>query len=449
MSAPTPVAPKRRELTRRHLILFAISSVTGARPIAQAAHAGAASILLWVLAAIGVMMPLAAACADLTARSPGTGGMYGWARDDFGPWHGFLCFWIYWMGIAFWFPAAAMLYSSVAIFGLGPGYAHLADNRICVIAVSLTAMWLALGTNLIGLGFGKWTENLGAICGTLLCVVLCSAAVLVWWRSGTAGSLFAFPRMNLDTASFWPNIAFGMTGMELVGMMGAEIADPRRDVRRAAWVSAVFGCVFFISITLALLVLSRPENLSELYGVAQGGAIVGRLLGANFLGPLVAILIIGNAIGQFGSCGTATSQLPLGAGVDSLLPSAFGRVHPRWGTPYLSILLLGAIASFLILVVQTGDSMRGAYNALLSLMTVGSFLPFFYIYASAWKAGLRVIAAIGISVTASVLIWSAIPTRAVESLLLFEMKLVLGTLAMIGSGWLIYRSSHRHRNWTD
>jgi amino acid transporter len=234
-----------------------------------------------------------------------------------------------------------------------------------------------------------------------------------------------------------------MTGIELIGMMGGEIADPQRDVRRAAWVATVFGCAFFISITLSLLVLSRPENLSEFYGVVQGGFIGGRLLGANILGGLVAILIIGNAIGQFGSCGTATSQLPLAAGVDSLLPSTFARVHPRWGTPYLSILLLGAVASFLILIIQTGDSMRGAYNALLSLMTIGSFLPFFYLYASAWKAGQRVIAAIGICVTASVLVCSAIPTEAVESLLLFEIKLILGTLGMIGSGWLIYRSSKR------
>jgi hypothetical protein len=87
--------------------------------------------------------------------------------------------------------------------------------------------------------------------------------------------------------------------------------------------------------------------------------------------------------------------------------------------------------------------MRGAYNALVSLMTVGSFLPFFYIYASAWKAGLRVIAAIGTSVTASVLVCSTIPTGAVESPLLFEIKLILGMLGMIGSGWLIYRSSQR------
>ena len=62
----------------------------------------------------------------------------------------------------------------------------------------------------------------------------------------------------------------------------------------------------------------------------------------------------------------------MAAGVDELLPAVFARVHPRWATPHFSILLLGAIASFLIIAVQTGESVRGAYNTLVSLMTIGS-----------------------------------------------------------------------------
>ena len=92
MSAPAKVPTLRRELSPRHLTLFAISSVIGTRPIAEAAHAGAASIILWILAVAGVLMPLGVACAALTARYPRSGGLYLWARNDFGPWHGFLCF---------------------------------------------------------------------------------------------------------------------------------------------------------------------------------------------------------------------------------------------------------------------------------------------------------------------------------------------------------------------
>ena len=226
-------------------------------------------------------------------------------------------------------------------------------------------------------------------------------------------------------------------------MMGDEIEDPRRNVPRAALVATAFGCVFYISMTLALLVLSRPEEISELYGLAQGGFLAGRMLGTSVLGPLIAILIIGNSIGILGSCGTAASRLPMAAGVDHLLPPIFARIHPRWATPHFSILLLGWVATVLIIAVQAGDSLRGAYNALVSLMTIGSFLPFLYIYASAWKAGWRITAAVGMSVTVIVLACSVIPTGAVESVGLFEAKLAAGTLGMIGSAWLIYRSRRR------
>jgi amino acid transporter len=130
----------------------------------------------------------------------------------------------------------------------------------------------------------------------------------------------------------------------------------------------------------------------------------------------------------------------MAAGVDKLLPAAFARVHPRWATPHVSILLLGLVSSFLLIVIQTGDSLRAAYQSLVSLMAVGSFLPFLYIYASTWKAGRRNTAVVGMTTTLIVLACSAIPTGSVGSVWLFEAKLAAGTVGMIGSAWLIYRS---------
>src|ERR1019366_7568561 len=100
----------RRELGLRDITLFAIACIVGTRWIPAAAHAGPGSLTLWVLAAVFLVIPLARAVAVLTVKYPGTGGLYLWTRRDFGPWHGFLAFWVYWVGIAFWFPSAAMFY---------------------------------------------------------------------------------------------------------------------------------------------------------------------------------------------------------------------------------------------------------------------------------------------------------------------------------------------------
>ena len=248
-----PHARLRRELGLRDITLFAIACIVGTRWIASAAHAGPGSILLWLLAALFFVIPLAIATASLTARHPAAGGLYVWTRFDFGPWHGFLAFWIYWVGIAFWFPSAAIFYMSIAASTLGPSYEHLAANRTYLVASSLVAIWIALGTNMVGVKIGKWTENLGAAASWVLGAVLVVAALLVWKRNGPATPFHLLPDFSWDTASFLATIAYAMTGFEMVGFMGGEIRHPKRDIKRAAWVASIFTTVSTAGTTMAML----------------------------------------------------------------------------------------------------------------------------------------------------------------------------------------------------
>src|SRR2546426_4053050 len=120
-----PLPGLKRELGLRDLTVFAIVCVTSARWIPIAAHAGTGSLSLWLLAVVFFVVPLTIAVAALVAKYPGAGGLYLWTRNDFGPWNGFLCFWSYWIGIAFLFPTAALLYTKVGFSLLGNTHAHL------------------------------------------------------------------------------------------------------------------------------------------------------------------------------------------------------------------------------------------------------------------------------------------------------------------------------------
>lgn len=429
----------RRELGLRDITLFAITCIVGTRWIAGAAHAGPGAVTLWFLAAVFFVAPLAVAVAALAVKYPGAGGLYLWTRGDFGPWHGFLCFWIYWMGIAFWFPSAAMFYMSVAVYTLGPAFQHLANDRHYVLTASLAAICIGLGTNLVGLKVGKWTQNIGGIATWLMGGLLVIIAVLVWTKVGAATPLHLAPKWSWDTVNFWSTIAYAMTGLELAGLMGAEIRDPERTLPRAGWIASGFAAAFYISTTIALLVILRPENINELNGLAEAGETAGRTLGIMWLSPAIALLVSLTALGQIGSFGTAVSRLPFAVGVDRLLPAAFGKVHPRWGTPYISILTLGAVASFLLIAIQAGDTMRAAYQELVSLMVIAGFIPYLYIFGSAWKAGRRISALSGWSISVMALVCSVVPTAEIHNVWLFEGKLAIGTLAVIGSAWLVYR----------
>ena len=429
----------RRELGLRDLTLFAVTCIVGTRWIAAAAHAGPGSVTLWLLAALLFMMPLAVAVAALTVKYPGTGGLYVWARNDFGPWHGFLCFWSYWIGIAFLIPSAAMFYMSAGAYTLGPSFAHLADNRLYLVVASLVAIWLALGTNLVGMRIGKWTENIGGIATWMLGAVLIVVAALLWNKRGPATPIHIAPTWSWNTVSFWAVIAYAMSGLEMAGLIGGEIHDPERTIPRAGWLASGIATLFYALTTIALLVILRPENISEMNGLAEAGETAAQLLGAAWLAPTIAVLVIASAVGAFGGWGTSVSRLPFAVGVDKLLPAAFGKVHPRWGTPHISILVFGGVASFLLIAIQLGDSMRAAYQALVSLMVVTGFFPYLYIFGSAWKAGKRVSAISGWAITLLAILTSIVPTAEVTNIWLFESKIAVGTAAVIATAWLLYR----------
>jgi hypothetical protein len=102
------------------------------------------------------------------------------------------------------------------------------------------------------------------------------------------------------------------------------------------------------------------------------------------------------------------------------------------------------VSSVLLILIQFGDTMRAAYQALLSLMVLSGFIPYLYVFASAWKCGRRLAAASGMAITLLTLVSSVVPTGQVSNVWLFEAKLLGGAALMIGSAWLVYRRRLTH-----
>ena len=166
------------------------------------------------------------AVAALMKKYPGPGGLYLWTREDFGPWHGFLSFWTYWFSIALTLPGSAMFAMSVSAYTFGPRFAYLADNRAYVLISSLLGIWIALGTNMVGMKVGKWTENAGGFTSWMVAALLVGAAALVWRTHGSVTPMNIWPVWNWDTLSLFGGIAYALSGMELLGMMSSDIRSP-------------------------------------------------------------------------------------------------------------------------------------------------------------------------------------------------------------------------------
>ena len=192
------------------------------------------------MGAVFFVVPLAIAVTSLAVRHPEAGGLYLWTRADYGQWHGFLAFWAYWIGIAFWFPSATMFYMSAALHGLG-----LPVTQMLVVGASLAAIWVALLLNLVGVGVGKWLENAGGAAAWMVSGLFVVLAAAVWWKRGSATPLNFAPTFDWSTVNFWATIAYAMSGFELTGMIAGEVKDPARTMPRAGAIASGCAAVFY------------------------------------------------------------------------------------------------------------------------------------------------------------------------------------------------------------
>src|SRR5260370_22167432 len=86
-----------RVMTLRDVVLFNISAIVGLRWLTTAGRIGPASLSLWVLAMVIFFVPSAMAVRGLSDIDPGEGGLYRWGTRAFGPTHGVIAGWGYWV----------------------------------------------------------------------------------------------------------------------------------------------------------------------------------------------------------------------------------------------------------------------------------------------------------------------------------------------------------------
>jgi len=140
------------------------------------------------------------------------------------------------------------------------------------------------------------------------------------------------------------------------------------------------------------------------------------------------------------------------SGLDRYLPAAFGRVHPKHGTPHIALLVFGALSTLILSMSFAGATVREAYLTLLDLSLVLQNLAYLYIfgallriafgrehtpYLGKWKT--RAAAISGILTTSIGTAVSFIPSRQISLVLAFEVKLVLTSVLFLGIAALLFR----------
>jgi amino acid transporter len=270
------------------------------------------------------------------------------------------------------------------------------------------------------------------------------------------------PHADLKNAVFWSTIFFAFGGCETGSFMGEEIKNARRTIPRALIVSGIVLAASYITGTIALLVALPSAEISGLGGFVTAVQVLCSRLGLSWIVILIALLVALNTIGGAASFLSSTSRLPFVAGIDRYLPNAFGRVHAKWGTPWVAVVSYGVAGMLCALLSQAGSTVQSAYDLLVSMSIITYFIPFVFLFLAMIRlqgepypegafrlpGGSPVailIASTGLITTVLTIVLAIIPSSDEPHKVIATAKLIGSTLLLIGVGIAVYWNAGRRK----
>ena len=441
-------------------LLYIVTGVS-LRWIATAAAAGPGSVLIWIGAFLLFYVPFALAVLELSSRHPDEGGLYAWTRRAFGDFPGFIAGWCYWTSNLPYFPAVFYFAASNALYMGGASWMGLDQSPAYFMWFALLSLGLIAALNIVGLKHARWLHNIGAYGMWIPVAVVIVMGVVSWERFGSATQFTAAtmaPSFHFKDMVFWASLAFAFSGCETASFMSGEIKDARRTIPRALVVAGFVIAACYILGTIAVLVALPAGQVDSLAGLMQAITATAVKLGWVWIVPAVALLITVGNLGAAGGFLAATSRIPFAVGIDKMLPPAFGKLHPRFGTPHVAILTQAGLGAVFVFLGQAGTSVKGAYDVLVSMGIITAFIPFVFVFLALIRlqgepAGPDVIripggrpvaillGCIGLATTLCAIGLAAIPAADEPNKPLAVLKIVGLTAVLLGIGWTIYASS--------
>jgi basic amino acid/polyamine antiporter, APA family len=350
-------ASLRRELGPWDLTAIGVNQVIGGAvfslPAVIAANTGAWSP--WMVAAIGIVsMLIALTFAEIASRFDATGGAYLYTRAAFGRLAGFEVGWMLWFTrVASWAAVINVLVASLGFYW--PGVTT--GTPRAVLITTIIAILAAI--NIRGIRQSSLVVNVLTIGKLLpLAVFIGIGLWFVDWSRLYPGPIPS--ATNLSATGLLLIYAFG--GYEIVPIPGGEARNPRRDIP--------FALIMTIVIVSAVMTLAQIVAIGTLPALATSKTPLADAAAAFLGAGGAAMLTIGAVISVTGaSMGGALSgsRNLFALAEQGDLPAFFGRVHSRFRTPVVAILITSSVTLMLAL---TGTFQSMATTSAISRLVV-------------------------------------------------------------------------------
>jgi amino acid transporter len=354
-----------RTLTWLDLSAIGVNQILGASVFLIGAPL-AASLGSYSLPAIAIVglanILIGFTMAEVASRFDATGGPYLYTRIAFGRFAGLQVGWLQWMVRVTTYAAVANALS-IPVGQLWPA-ASIGMSRVCVVVVTA-----GIFTAVVVRGMRQSANLVNALgvlkVSVLLCVIVLGASEL---------SSLSFPAINAlnarDSVAALLLLVFTFGGFEVVTVPAGETRAPRHSMPIALPVA--ISVVALLSILLQWVLLSVVPNLPNSSTPVADAA-------RQFLGPAGEIYVsagmaLSIAGGMFGGL-LAASRVLFAMADCGDLPHGLAKLHPRYNTPYVSVVLTG--------VAVVAVSLNGSFISLAAASAVTRLIMYLAVCAAA------------------------------------------------------------------
>jgi basic amino acid/polyamine antiporter, APA family len=374
---PEPMSPrdqrKARALGLTSATGLVIGSIIGTGVFtmpAVLAGAGISSLIVLAVIAAGAML-LAVLFGQLTKRVPNSdGGLYAYARHEFGDFAGYLTGWCYW--VQAWAGNAAIVASWVFYVDALFGISH--PSAMTNWGIALLGLWVPAAVNLAGVRNMAWFQNVTVV---LKFLPLLFVGVAGWFFVSRAN----FGPFNASGGSLYSAIGiaagvalFSFIGVEVAAMTAKRVRDPGKNVGRASLLGTGVSAILYLLVSAAVMGLVAHHTLVN--STAPFVNAFDTMFTFSWAGKLMAAVAVVSGIGALNGWTLVTTEVSRAAANDGLFPRAFAWTD-RKDTAWFGIVIAALLPSLLMLWRYTSGSGLTVFTYLVDLTVVTVAIPYF------------------------------------------------------------------------
>lgn len=334
-------------------------------PATLAQKAGPGSIILaWILTGIGSIF-LALSFAKLGTQYPRTGGPYEFSRQAFGNFTGFLNAWLYWNGS--WIGNVAVIIAIASY--TGDLFPVLTSNHLIGFLFTSIILWGFTGINILGVRLAGKIQTAITVFEILLFIGFIVVAA-VHFNGANMTPLFPHNKGLGTMSGAASSTLWAFIGLESATVAAGEIKNPERNIRRSTILGISIATVMYMAINIFAMGAMNPTRLAQ--SSAPISDILSQFMGSG-IGNVVTIAAVISILGTTVGWLLSTARIAFAAGEDGMFPKAFAKVHPKYQTPYVALIIGSVLANILLLMNYT-KSFNSAFTFVMLLATL-SYLP--------------------------------------------------------------------------